>query len=267
MNATRLAPRVIENAGPLTKYYQVAVELRNAIHQGIYRPGDQLPTVNELSAHYNVSRLTIRDAFKMLQKEGLIVSGRGSGTFVRDMPPVVRLATDRLQRRHREAGKAAYSVDAEQSGFERVVHVLDVAVITVDDELALKIDQPDWVGIDVVRRSRCYLLNGQSAQWAVSYIPFDFAEGTQILEHDTGAGGIYARLEDAGYLIGRFEELVQARMPRTDELEKIAISASQPVLRTVRKAFAADAEEVVLEVCDSVMSGDSYQLLYEFPAV
>ncbi|MBU8820478.1 GntR family transcriptional regulator [Mycolicibacterium goodii] len=265
--AIRLPARVIEHTGRQTKQHQVADAIRKAIADGIYRPGQQLPTINELTSHYNVSRLTVRDAFKILRNEGLVTSGRGTGTFVRKAPPIVRWATGRLHRSYREQGLGPYSVDAKYAGITPHVDAVQVSVVTFDEDLASKVDHlaSDWVGTQVVQRSRTYLVGGQSLQWSVSYIPLALAEGTSIMNRDTGDGGIYARLEEAGHLIARFQETVQARLPLIDEMDKIAVGSSQPIIRTIRKAFSAEPNERVLEICDSVMSADSYRLVYDIP--
>ncbi|MEN4397354.1 GntR family transcriptional regulator [Mycolicibacterium conceptionense] len=265
--AIRLPHRIIEDSGRKTKQHQVADAIRKAIMDGIYRPGQQLPTVIELTDHYKVSRLTVRDAFKVLSNEGLITSGRGSGTFVRKAPPIVRFATSRLHRKYREQGLGPYAVDAKSAGITPVVDAVQVSVILFDPTIAQQVDHvdSDWLGSKVVRRSRQYVIAGQSLQWSVSYIPLDLAEGTSIMSRDTGDGGIYARLEESGHQIGRFQETVQARLPLIDEMDRIAVGSSQPVIRTVRKAFSAGPDERVLEICDSVMSADSYRLVYDIP--
>lgn len=268
MSTVRLPPRIIEDTGRNSKQHQVADAIRKAVGDGVYGPGQQLPTIVQLTRHYNVSRLTIRDAFKVLINEGLIMSGRGRGTFVRKSPPIIRLANTRLQRRNREQGLGPYSMDARSAGFKPVVDAIQVSVIEFDEGLARQLDHTDadWAGRQVVRRSRQYVVAGQSLQWSVSYVPLDLAEGTRIMHRDTGDGGIYARLEERGLLIGRFQETVQARLPTIDEMDRIAVGANQPILRTVRKAFSAEAGERVLEICDSIMSSDSYRLVYEIAA-
>ena len=45
------------------------------------RPGDPLPTERELTQAYGVGRSSVREALRMLESQGLIVS-RGSGVFV-----------------------------------------------------------------------------------------------------------------------------------------------------------------------------------------
>ena len=51
---------------------------------GALRGGDKLPTEAELVADYGVSRIVVRQAVDILRNEGLVVSQRGSGTFVRE---------------------------------------------------------------------------------------------------------------------------------------------------------------------------------------
>ncbi len=63
---------------------QIAESLREAILNGTLKIDEQLPTENELAAKYNVSRPTIREAFKRLAAQNLVRSRRGpsGGTFV-----------------------------------------------------------------------------------------------------------------------------------------------------------------------------------------
>lgn len=77
-------------AGGLTegdfRYQQIANELRKMVHEGIYRPGDKLPTERQLSRQFHVAHLTIRRAHQDLEAEGVIRRERGRGTFVCDTP-------------------------------------------------------------------------------------------------------------------------------------------------------------------------------------
>jgi len=61
---------------------RLAAELRRKIGAGDWRPGDQLPSVTELSQAYSVSRATVSKALRTLVGEGLVVTRHGWGTFV-----------------------------------------------------------------------------------------------------------------------------------------------------------------------------------------
>ena len=65
----------------------VAAELRSAIHRGDYASGDRLPAERELAALFGVSRITLREAIRIMTEEGYLSSRRGSkgGTFVTEL--------------------------------------------------------------------------------------------------------------------------------------------------------------------------------------
>ncbi|MET0380225.1 MAG: FCD domain-containing protein [Spongiibacteraceae bacterium] len=55
----------------------VADDLRRKIAHGVYADGANLPPESHLITHYGVSRPTIREAVRILETEGLIVTSRG----------------------------------------------------------------------------------------------------------------------------------------------------------------------------------------------
>lgn len=65
-----------------TKYYVLMEELKKEIVSGERKPGDQLPSENQLSAAFHVSRHTVRKALSILEQEGFIKAEHGRGTFV-----------------------------------------------------------------------------------------------------------------------------------------------------------------------------------------
>ena len=67
------------------KYYELTDKLRNQILNGDVKPKDKLPSENELSETYKVSRQTVRKALGILQEEGYIYTEHGRGTFCSEM--------------------------------------------------------------------------------------------------------------------------------------------------------------------------------------
>jgi DNA-binding transcriptional regulator YhcF (GntR family) len=65
---------------------QLADLLRAAILTGKLGPGTRIPSGPELVEKYGVAKMTAAGAVDELKKEGLVVSRRGSGTFVREKP-------------------------------------------------------------------------------------------------------------------------------------------------------------------------------------
>lgn len=67
------------------KYYDLMEELRKKILTGEIKPGEKLPSENQLSSEYEVSRQTVRKALQILQNEGYIYAEHGRGTFCSEM--------------------------------------------------------------------------------------------------------------------------------------------------------------------------------------
>jgi len=64
-------------------HVQLAAILRRAIKSGEYGPRDVLPSESQLMQEHGVARGTVRQAIETLRNEGLVVTIRGRGTFVR----------------------------------------------------------------------------------------------------------------------------------------------------------------------------------------
>ena len=88
----------IDPASDRSVYKQIADHLRQAIARGRLREGEQLPSETRLIEHYGVARMTVRNALRILQDEGLTTAEHGRGVYVRARPPVRRLASDRFAR-------------------------------------------------------------------------------------------------------------------------------------------------------------------------
>lgn len=69
-------------APPTQIYEQVAGQIRDAIGAGRFAPESRLPAERELAAQFQVTRPHVREAIGALQNEGLVVTRRGSGTYV-----------------------------------------------------------------------------------------------------------------------------------------------------------------------------------------
>ena len=108
--------QAVDPASDRAVYRQIADQLRAAIGRGSLREGEQLPSEAQLMEHYGVARMTVRDALRVLQDEGLTTAEHGRGVYVRARPPVRRLASDRFAQRHRKEGMAAFSVESAQVG-------------------------------------------------------------------------------------------------------------------------------------------------------
>lgn len=239
---------------------EIADDLRTEIQQGTYAPGARLPSGSELIQRYNVARQTVQNAVDQLRTEGLVVSVAGRGWFVSERTPIIRLARNRLSKAERTAGRGPFMSDAAAQGWTPEVSV------TVSRQDASE-DVATYLGLDpeqsrqVVVRDRVMRADGEVVQLATSYLPMDIAGGTQLEETNTGPGGAYARLEEMGYELTHFTELVSARSPQPKEAQLLDVPLA--VIQVIRVAFAGDR---AVEVNYIVMSSERYQLVYQIDA-
>ncbi len=82
-----------ESGVPL--YQQVAQQVRRLIASGALAPGDRLPTVREMASDLTLNPNTVARAYQDLEREGVVETRRGQGTFA--CAPSVRMS--RAERR------------------------------------------------------------------------------------------------------------------------------------------------------------------------
>ncbi|SFB20235.1 GntR family transcriptional regulator [Clostridium frigidicarnis] len=72
---------VTKNNG-IPLYLQVKKQIMHQIRSGSLKVGDKMPTERELAEKLSVSRNTVSTAYKELEKEGVLKSYQGKGTFI-----------------------------------------------------------------------------------------------------------------------------------------------------------------------------------------
>src|SRR6266436_3365869 len=86
-------------------YRQLARILREQIQAGELHPGTALPSEAALSQTFGVGRDAVCDALSSLRSEGLVITTRGIGTFVRE--PATDLTVVRMGAGTRVAARVA----------------------------------------------------------------------------------------------------------------------------------------------------------------
>jgi GntR family transcriptional regulator len=83
----------IDPRDPVPLYAQLEREIRLGIATGSILPGDQLPTVRQLAVDLRVNANTVARVYLGLEREGVLVTKRGVGTFVAEsVPPKAQTA-------------------------------------------------------------------------------------------------------------------------------------------------------------------------------
>ena len=69
-----------QTGGPL--YQQIVNQIRERIAFAEWAPGEELPSIRQLAADLRVSVITVKRAYLELEREGVIVTQQGKGSFV-----------------------------------------------------------------------------------------------------------------------------------------------------------------------------------------
>ncbi len=115
----------IDARDPTPIYAQVERGLRAAIATGRVRPGDQLPTVRQLAVDLSVNANTVARVYAELERQGVLETRRGVGTFIAaGMPRTVparerrRLLSGFLTRVIADAATAGFTMDELLDGLK-----------------------------------------------------------------------------------------------------------------------------------------------------
>lgn len=67
-------------------YIQIADQIKKGVLAGILKEGERLPPVRQLAVELLINPNTVAKAYQELEREGIIITRRGSGTFVARAP-------------------------------------------------------------------------------------------------------------------------------------------------------------------------------------
>jgi len=103
----------IDSESKVPIYIQVEEQIQSLIAAGQLRPGDQLPTIRELAAELRVNYNTIARIYLDLDRDGVISTQRGRGTFVAGVPDedqMVQVRREKLEAIVRSALEEAHTL-------------------------------------------------------------------------------------------------------------------------------------------------------------
>jgi GntR family transcriptional regulator len=242
---------------------RIADDLREQIQHGDYPPGARLPSERVLARRYATARNTAREAFSILQAEGLVIAQHGRGVFVRTRPPLMRLGANRYSRSAREqTGLSPFRIEVMRQGRTPRTECRSITRIPAPPEVAERLGLTQHT--EVVARENWYFADEQPVQVGVTYIPAGIAGDSPLAtETNLGPGSIYARFQDLGYPITQIREEITARMPTPGETNGLAIPPGVPVLEVLHTGF--DPHRQPFEVTTFVLRADLNGLDYHMP--
>lgn len=238
---------MVADAPGLPLYRRIQQDLRERIAAGELPPGSQLETEQDLMAHYDVSRATVRQALSGLVADGLLEIRRGLGTFVRPMA---------LE--HRLGGFYSFSREIERHGMRPGTRVRSLRVEKADDHVASVLGVSE--GTPVVALGRIRLADDDPIVTETSYLPAPRFPGLEKI--DFSRVRLYDTLT-AGYGVRpmRARETFEPVLLTADEARVLGRRRGDPALRVERTTF--DSEGNVIEYCRSTLRSDRYRYSVE----
>ena len=223
-------------------YRQIADALREKISAGELKPGDALPTESSLQEAFSVSRVTVRQALKLLTEEQIVESIQGSGTYVKEE----RVNYDIYQLTGFYEKLADRNVDthSEVSIFE---------VLKADAKLAEKLNLSHDDKVWHVKRVR--FIKQKPVNLEETWMPLAlFPDLTwEVMENSK-----YHYVEQIKKLvIDRSEQELVPIMPSEEAIAALSLDPAKPILEKVSRGFLKDGR--VFEYSRNVFNTDDYK--------
>lgn len=243
MDANRTAQTRLSRSSPVPLYRQLASHLEDEIRSGRLLPGARLPSETELTRHYGVSRITLRQAVTELVRKQLLARQQGKGTFV--TAPAVR---HDLRCSHGLLGSLfsqARGASARLLRYDLVVPPADIAALLAlrPAERALRLD-------------RLYLIDGRPVAlaqgWLVSQVGALSRTTARLMSTED-------MMRQAGVVVASSEMTIRAEAAGAVVGRALGISPRASVLILRRKAFGADG--TVKEAVRVWFCSDAYEFV------
>lgn len=213
--------------------------LLQKIVTGQIQEGEPLPSENELCALFEISRPVVREALKRLREQGLIVSRRGSGSFVQRRPPPDLSSAEVVRKRRKmpdnlefrsaiEPQAAALAAERRlESDLEAIQEVLDrYARVTLEGGPASHLDYCFHLTVAMASHNR------------------RFVDAIQTVEQDISHG------VDLSRFLSRFTHLERSRSVIADHI-RILTAIRQRRPEEARRAMRAHLENTRRRISDA----------------
>jgi GntR family transcriptional regulator len=227
-------------------YYQIKQNVRDLIEGGVLRVDQLLPSERELSEHYGVNRLTVRQAIGELVREGLLRRERGVGTFV--SRPKLTQALGRV---------VGFSERVREAGHVPSSRVLAFDVLPEADTPARRLCLESDALVYKLVRLRCS--DGEPLMLETAYLPQARFPGLEKIDFTTvSLYDTLARLFNCW--IVEAEETLEPVIMNAYEVAMLGAEPNTPGLLV--EVVSADQFGQLVEIGKSIVRGDKSRYLF-----
>jgi GntR family transcriptional regulator len=226
-------------------YHQIQQRLLHQIHSGALKPGEPLPSAQEISATLGVSQMTVRQAIKSLCELGVVYSKQGKGTFVSGM---------KLEKDFRQV--LSFSEDMKARGSTPRSRVLAFEVQKPDEDVmeALRLSP----GEQVIYLKRIRQSNNLPMGVECSSLPLRLCPG--LLESFDPRNSLYEALSERyGINMMVADEVAEAGLADSEAARLLRIAKGSPVFLFTRISYVQSGQPI--EYVQSTYRGDRYKIV------
>lgn len=241
-------PLVKQSTVPL--YRQLAETIGKAIRQGQYPEGSKIPSEPELMETYGVSRVTVRQAMRVLLDQHTITRRQGMGTFVQGR--VISQTMDDI---------FGFYPALRSKGLNPATRILDFRTVLPDPEVREQLQLAE--GEEVLRFARQYSL--EESVWVVIRMNIPSSLAKNWTRREAAKKNSFRLLrENAGVQIGEVSLKIRAAVAEGRVTEWLKISKGHPILELRRLTYSVEKRPV--EYAILTFRGDAYELTARLPA-
>lgn len=240
----------LDKSSKIPLYLQLYDIVYDEIMKGVWKPGDLLPSESEFAAHYDISKITVRQVFDMLAHEGLLRRQRGKGTFV-TQPDLV-------------SGSGYiydFSMEMQSLGYEPATQVISthMAPGSHDSALMLQIEH----GAEIACIERLRLADGSPISIEETYLVHSFCPGI-LHGHDYTKESITKILfEKYGIRLVKAKQIIRAIAATPQIAHLLDTYVNAPILYVERVALSN--KDVPIAYVRIYYRPDRYELQSELP--
>ncbi len=229
----------------ITYYFQLSNQIRLQIDNGDLREGEKLPKEVDLARIYNISRVPVRQALGLLEKDGLIVRKRGKGTFVKiqeEDSTAVRLSGILAKIKNKNTTRKILSMNT------RVVNKKIADYFSSENNFSLSVFK------------RVISQNDKPYCFTCHYVPSKI--GKQINRKQMKEKNMLEILnKDLGFEVGNVKQEFEARNASNEVAKVLSLSVMSPILFV--KTFVADKQGNPIEYSEIFYPGDTHRYSIE----
>ena len=215
------------------KYVAIRNWLIDRIARGDFGRGEQLPSEHDVMSQFDVSRVTVRQAFDDLRGMGMVEARRGKGYFVSRL-----LATASLERLQ------SFGEMMAPLGVETHSDVIELLEIPADSDTAQGLSLE--TGTTVTRISRARIAGGTTVSIDIGSLPL--AIGRKLMLLDLGREDIFLLMEKRlGIEIGYADITLDVASVPAAIAQFLGVGPADQVLRLKRRTYANSGDVVMFE--------------------